>query len=259
MARYDTPAFVEHIKKETGVKKMSYIAHSQGAQEMLYNLVKNATYYEENINFLTLLSGYFEIEDTAFLGATAINLARLGVPRALLTGDYGFTPPEWRPLLIGAAAYLPNFFALLQRYTVAATTEYNDPVGSMRFFGYYPAGASIYNWLAVADGMSARALVDKDHGSAEANVQAYGQATPPTIHLSELPSKVTKLPIFMANAEHDLIIRIRYSRRTRDAMKEKLTDYMEVPGGHNIWMIGSDVSAWQGRIIEHLSKYNKLE
>ena len=58
MAKYDIPSWIEYIKAQTGQDKLNIIAHSQGSQQMLYNLIKNRTYFKENVKFLTVLSGF---------------------------------------------------------------------------------------------------------------------------------------------------------------------------------------------------------
>ena len=58
IAKYDIPSWIEYIKAQTGQDKINVIAHSQGSQQMFYNLIKNRTYYEDNVKFLTVLSGF---------------------------------------------------------------------------------------------------------------------------------------------------------------------------------------------------------
>ena len=45
IARYDIPAFIEHILETTGYKKVGVYAHSMGSQIMFYNFITNPTYY----------------------------------------------------------------------------------------------------------------------------------------------------------------------------------------------------------------------
>ena len=70
IARYDIPAFIEHIKYKTGVKSVTYIGHSQATQLLFYNIATNSTYYEQNINLFIAMGPFTSIDI-----ATNVNLA----------------------------------------------------------------------------------------------------------------------------------------------------------------------------------------
>ena len=114
MATYDIPANIEYIKKRTGVKKISFIGHSQGSQQMLYNLVKNKTYYEENVNFATLLSPYLAIEEVAPISQLIVSIASLLQPVAEYFNYYKFLAPEqFFYVFVYGSAYTPRLFSFM--------------------------------------------------------------------------------------------------------------------------------------------------
>lgn len=63
IAKYDIPAFIEHILKESKVQNISYIAHSQATQQMFYNLGgPNASYFEERVNVLIAFCPFYVLK-----------------------------------------------------------------------------------------------------------------------------------------------------------------------------------------------------
>ena len=55
IAKYDIPSFIEYAKKHSHVDNVTLIAHSQGTQEIFYNLITNKTYSQNNINLIVAL------------------------------------------------------------------------------------------------------------------------------------------------------------------------------------------------------------
>ena len=104
--------------------------------------------------------------------------------------------------------------------------------------------------------MRAGKLHDKDHGSDDANIAAYGQAQPPVINLEEVNK--AKVPMHLVIAKHDLLVKTKFSKRVIETLKESLIDYQYVDGGHNIFMIAKSVNHWTDRLLVHLSNYNKI-
>ena len=63
-----------------------------------------------------------------------------------------------------------------------------------------------------------------------------------------------QIPIYMIVGKHDVLVAPELSRKTRSIIEERLIDYDEVNGGHNVFMIAKDVSSWAPKLIEHLDK-----
>ena len=56
MGQYDSKAFVDYIIKTTGRFKVTVIAHSQGASQMIYSLDTFPRYWENRVNALVALA-----------------------------------------------------------------------------------------------------------------------------------------------------------------------------------------------------------
>ena len=55
IAKYDIPAFMELVKEKSNVKNMTIVAVSMASQKMFYNLITNAAYFGQNVNFLVTI------------------------------------------------------------------------------------------------------------------------------------------------------------------------------------------------------------
>lgn len=115
MATYDMPASVKYVKKVTGLSKISFVGHSQASQQMLYNLIKNREFFEQSVNFATLLSPYLSLtEVTAPLSTQIVNMASLLRPLAEYFNYFKFLAPEQVRLgFLYSSAYLPRIVAFI--------------------------------------------------------------------------------------------------------------------------------------------------
>ena len=139
---------------------------------------------------------------------------------------------------------------------IASTTgEFNNRVSEKIFYGHYPAGSSIYNWIEINQMLKSQKVQDKDYGDKEKNKQVYGQEEPPELKLEDVTK--TSIPMFMIVGKHDVLIAPKFSRQTRDLLKERLVDYVETDGGHNAFMVAKDVSAWSSKLTSYIREYNK--
>ena len=178
---------------------------------MLYNLIKNRTFYEQNVNFVSLLSPYLSLNDVAPVSTAIVSAATLLRPVAEHFNYFRFFAPEHvRTLLVYSAAYIPSVVAFMQTLIVQENDHAVDPVTFKRYMGYYPGSASIFNWINVGDMMSSGKLHDKDFGSPEANVAEYGTSQPPALDLAEV-NKST-MPMQFIVAKHDLLVKAKFSR-----------------------------------------------
>ena len=56
MGEKDTPAIVEFILKETGVKKLTYVGYSQGNTQLFYALATNSAYWSDKLDVFVAVS-----------------------------------------------------------------------------------------------------------------------------------------------------------------------------------------------------------
>ena len=63
LGKYDLPAQVDYVIKETGRPKISYIGHSQGTAQMFAALADNEEFYAKRINFFGALAPIARIKN----------------------------------------------------------------------------------------------------------------------------------------------------------------------------------------------------
>ena len=56
MGLYDAPAFIDHIRNETGQSKVSYIGHSQGTSQMFSAMSQDHEFWKERLNVFIALA-----------------------------------------------------------------------------------------------------------------------------------------------------------------------------------------------------------
>jgi lysosomal acid lipase/cholesteryl ester hydrolase len=56
IGKYDLPAFLSFITEETGNKKVSIVAHSQGTTATFYGMAKRPEFYREHVNLFIALA-----------------------------------------------------------------------------------------------------------------------------------------------------------------------------------------------------------
>jgi len=56
LGTYDLPAQIDGIKEVTGVDKVTYIGHNQGATQMLFALVKHEEEIKKRVNLFVALA-----------------------------------------------------------------------------------------------------------------------------------------------------------------------------------------------------------
>lgn len=151
-----------------------------------------------------------------------------------------FAPEHVRTILMYSSAYTPSLVAFMQTMIVQENDDAVDPITFKRYMGYYPGSASIYNWINVGDMMSEGKLHDKDFGSPKANEAEYGTSKPPALDLAEVTK--SSIPMHFVVAKHDLLVKAKFSRKAREIVKDRLIDYQEIDGGHNIFMVAKEVN-----------------
>jgi lysosomal acid lipase/cholesteryl ester hydrolase len=54
--KYDVPGFINHIKEQSGIDKVSIIAHSQGTNQIFYSMANDPLYFKQNVNLFVALA-----------------------------------------------------------------------------------------------------------------------------------------------------------------------------------------------------------
>jgi lysosomal acid lipase/cholesteryl ester hydrolase len=180
IAKFDVPAFIEHIKRETGVKNVTVVAHSMGSQEILYNLATNASYYTANINGMYALGPIgkntkIDMAMNRIFASSAYHMDKLGLISIL--GMTEFYKAEAFFFGYGfkyVCGYVPSFCEWAMTFIAQTTNEFNDKERMKVFFSHYPAGSSYKAWSYIWYIFLDQKLKEIDLGSAEKNLEAYG-------------------------------------------------------------------------------------
>ena len=250
IARYDLPAFIEYIKVKSKVDKIAYIGHSQGSQQMLYNLATNATYFENNLNLFVALGPMISVKIT-----TPFNRLQMKFYKALdpLVKPLSIfqSNNHWIGNLVGGygCAYNPYVCNYLMTFVAASTNEYNDWERSKVFFGrdHYPAGSSIRCWHHLYQQSEIYGALHEFDWGPEKNKKLYGSEVPPKIDTSGI--KNTSLPIVMVVAKHDRIVEPAASENARQELGEAVIEYIEIGGGHNVFLVGKDQTWFKENVV----------
>jgi len=64
MGDHDAPTLVDFIRNETGLQKISFIAHSTGTTQLFYALTKKPEFWKERLNLFVALSPVTRMENS---------------------------------------------------------------------------------------------------------------------------------------------------------------------------------------------------
>lgn len=62
----------------------------------------------------------------------------------------------------------------------------------------------------------------------------------------------------MVIGRHDILVAPHNSVKARNLLGKAVIDYIEIDGGHNIFMIGKDQSWFKETVMGHVMKYNPV-
>jgi lysosomal acid lipase/cholesteryl ester hydrolase len=66
MGENDLPALINYAKQETGIQKLTILAHSQGNQAVFVNMLKDKTFIEANVNLFISVSPFWVLHNNNF-------------------------------------------------------------------------------------------------------------------------------------------------------------------------------------------------
>ena len=128
MAEFDIPSWINHVKLQTNKEKISVIAHSQATQQMFYNLIKNGSYVEANVNMIVAMSAFFIVSPSTLLNRTICNFFYYVVSPFSEMFMLVRAFPSWfaKPVFIFGSGYIPTIFNVFDEMISATTTKFND-------------------------------------------------------------------------------------------------------------------------------------
>lgn len=66
------------------------------------------------------------------------------------------------------------------------------------------------------------------------------------------------VPIAMYVGKHDLIVLPSQSRNLRDMISDSVVEYLEIDGGHQVFMVGTNQTYFAVNAMAHFRKYNPV-
>ncbi|CAG9761996.1 unnamed protein product [Ceutorhynchus assimilis] len=201
---YDIPASIDHILNVTGVEKITYIGHSQGATTGIV-LTTTRPEYNDKINLMTLLS------PVAYLGNATSPMAKiLSKYQSLLDlalpflGIHGIA---YTPTIGVLGSLLCNQQSSLQPLCIVFIDLFAgfdaDQVDKEKlpvFLSNTPNGVSIKDIKHYVQEMDSGHFRRFDYGKV-ANIVHYGQLTPPAFNVSKITA-----PLAVYYAKNDFMV-----------------------------------------------------
>ena len=145
--KYDLPAMVDYVKSRTGVKKLSYIAHSQGSTMFFMLTMNNPEYVQNNFDHFASVGTVPNIAHTHFTPIEILDKIS-GILKAIKIFDTINLSNAQRNLVSGFCKLSPGicgkFFDLASALHPSKRMNYTD---IYNFMYYYPGGVSKTNLL----------------------------------------------------------------------------------------------------------------
>ena len=145
--KYDLPAMVDYVKSRTGVKKLSYIAHSQGSTMFFMLTMNNPEYVQNNFDHFASVGTVPNIAYTHFTPIEILDKIS-GILKAVKIFDTINLSNAQRNLVSGFCKLSPGicgkFFDLASALHPSKRMNYTD---IYNFMYYYPGGVSKTNLL----------------------------------------------------------------------------------------------------------------
>ncbi|XP_053614874.1 lipase 3-like [Plodia interpunctella] len=203
MGRYDLPATIDYILKETKQEKLAYIAHSQGTT-IFFVMASELPEYNDKISVMIALSAVSYLSHTkSLLLSTLSRLSDLGDFLAQAIGLYEFTPRNqfldaittiacstpWT-----ASVFCDSFVFLFTGFDFLGANATILPA----VYGHFPEGGSTKQLIHFGQLIVSGTFRKFDYGTLE-NLAKYGSATPPDYPLEKVTSKVA---IFYADNDN---------------------------------------------------------
>ncbi len=186
MGKYDVPATLEHIYRDTQVEKITFIGHSQGTSQIFSGMSENITYYKQRLNGFVALGPVTNLKySTSFLIQFAIKLHLDD-----LAIWFGFNEllrgPEYTDPFIG---YFCKFLTSVCKGIISliADSEPNDdnPELFVHYTAHFPSGCSTKSLAHYAQINRRGEFVKYDYGY-NGNYARYGQPTPPAYNVDNI-------------------------------------------------------------------------
>lgn len=193
MGQYDVPANIDYVLNVTGASTVTFIGHSQGTYQMFAAMSKWNPSYAKKINV------FIGLAPVAFVGSTTSLL--LKIIAGLKVGDiialFGgkeFLVNDWliREISKICPALGKTCGSLLEIFCGDGNPANTNSSQIPTILRYDPGGTSVNNMIHWQQNVNRNDFAAHDYGSS-ANMQKYGQSTPPVYNLSNFVAPPTAL------------------------------------------------------------------
>ncbi|XP_068957766.1 gastric triacylglycerol lipase-like [Petaurus breviceps papuanus] len=193
MAKYDLPAILDLIKKETQQKKVYYVGHSQGTT-IAFAAISNNPNVSESVKI------NFEVAPISILNHLHGPIRFLAqLPETLfkiLFGEKEFFPNSFLVRFIGQHLCNSEFFSNICDNVLLVTAGFNTINFNKSRIDIYlsqnPGGSSVQDVRHFLQTINSKRFAAYDWGSPALNMKYYNQPTPPPYDTSkvEVPTAI---------------------------------------------------------------------
>ena len=143
MGKYDLPATIDYVIKNTGQKKITYLAHSMGNSAMYYGLATNEKYFKDKVNLFVQLNPVIELKNTKspFL-LMVVKDQEKNFKTFLDEGLHEFYGKGWDEDI---GPRVKSIFKQLKfvRKQMIPNKDYDDPIAGKVLENHFPHGTSL--------------------------------------------------------------------------------------------------------------------
>jgi pimeloyl-ACP methyl ester carboxylesterase len=193
MAAYDVPAFINYVTEFTGVKRVSYIGHSQGTTQMLAagTITDKSTLVKEALDKVDL---FVALAPVCYISHLKSKELRYLANTAMLDRLFEHKKYEFLPngMINSVAPSLARIAPSSCDLIFSSLCGPSNNLNKCRFQVYVaqtPAGTSLFNLDHWRQGVWADTFQMYDWGTEECNQQHYGKDDPPSYDLSKFKLK----------------------------------------------------------------------
>ncbi|XP_046378386.2 lysosomal acid lipase/cholesteryl ester hydrolase-like [Haliotis rufescens] len=222
MAKYDLPAMIDYIVQTTGQPQVHYVGHSQGTLIGFAGFSQNKTLGQLVKTFIALAP----VATVGYIKSPLRLLAPFSKELGAAIGLFGhgeFLPSmeltTW--FADGVCTDIPlicaNVLFVLGGYDFKALNMSRVPV----YIAHNPAGTSVRNVMHFAQGVNTDKFMMFDFESAAANMEHYGQSTPPLYH----PERM-EVPVVLFSGDRDFLADPTDVTWLRSQLKTTVADHV---------------------------------
>lgn len=146
MGKYDAPAQIEMVLSLTGLKKVTWVGHSQGTAQMFYASSADPEYWRSKLNLFVALAP--AIKETNCSSKLLQNIAshQKGFHDVLnLFKVYHLLGPKESALTDEVCGIMPDLCLQMQRFIDSTDPKADDAERFAVYLGHYPAYGGVMN------------------------------------------------------------------------------------------------------------------